>query len=121
MRVAIEQREVITPELLRVLESVAEDPVKQVERKDYMLHDFALYLLAQFREKRAYAPIVKMFSAPGETPFDLFGNTVTEGLSRILASVYDGNPAPLRGLVESDEGHEYVRSRFSLRRQSCPR
>src|ERR1035441_8396771 len=95
MRVAIEQREVITPELLRVLESVAEDPVKQVERKDYMLHDFALYLLAQFREKRAYAPIVKMFSAPGETPFDLFGNTVTEGLSQILASVYDGNPAPL--------------------------
>ncbi|MCX6929225.1 MAG: DUF1186 domain-containing protein, partial [Verrucomicrobia bacterium] len=77
--------EAITPELLRVLESVAEDPVKHVERKDYMLHDFALYLLAQFREKRAYAPIVKMFSAPGETPFDLFGDTVTEGLSRIGA------------------------------------
>ena len=65
MRAAIEQREAITPELLRVLESVAQDPVKHAEHKDYMLHDFALYLLAQFREKRAYAPIVKMFSAPG--------------------------------------------------------
>ena len=110
MQAAIEQREAITPELLRVMESVADDPVKHAERKDYMLHDFALYLLAQFREKRAYAPIIKMFSAPGETPFDLFGDTVTEGLSRILASVYDGNSAPLRGLVESDEVNEYVRS-----------
>src|ERR1039458_986487 len=110
MQAAVEQREAITPELLRVLESVAEDPVKHAERKDYMLHDFALYLLAHFREKRAYAPIVKMFSAPGETPFDLFGDTVTERLSRIFASVYDGNPAPLRGLVESDEVNEYVRN-----------
>jgi Protein of unknown function (DUF1186) len=110
MQAAIEQREAITPELLRVLESVAEDPVKHAEREDYMLHDFALYLLAQFREKRAYAPIVKMFSAPGEMPFDLFGDTVTEGLSQIFASVYDGNPAPLHGLVESDEVNEYVRS-----------
>jgi hypothetical protein len=110
MQAAIEQREAIMPELLRVLEAVAEDPVKFVEREDYMLHDFALFLLAQFREKRAYAPIVKMFSAPGETPFDLFGDTVTEGLSQILASVYDGNPAPLRGLVESEQVNEFVRS-----------
>jgi hypothetical protein len=110
MRAAVEQREAITPELLRVMEAVADDPVKHAERKDYMLPLFALHLLAQFREKRAYAPIIKMFSAPGETPFDLFGDTVTERLSRILASVYDGNPAPLHSLVESDEVNEYVRS-----------
>ncbi len=51
-----------------------------------------------------------MFSTPSETPFDLFGDTVTERLSRILASVYEGNPAPLRGVAESDEVNEYVRS-----------
>ena len=93
-----------------MLETVADDLVKYAECKDYMLHIFALFLLAQFREKRAYAPIVKMFSAPGETPFDLVGDTVTEGLSQILASVYDGNPAPLHGLVESEAVNEYVRS-----------
>ena len=110
MQAAIEQREAITPELLRVVEAVADDPVKHAEREDYMLHLFALFLLAQFREKRAYAPIVEMVSAPGETPFDLVGDTVTEGLSQILASVYDGNPAPLHGLVESEAVNEYVRS-----------
>jgi hypothetical protein len=110
MRAAIEQREAITPELLRVLESVAAAPSEWAARKDNMLPLFAIFLLAQFREKRAYAPIVKMFSAPGETPFDLFGDTVSEGLSQILASVYDGNPAPLHGLVESEQVNEFVRS-----------
>ena len=110
MKAAIEQREAITPELLRVVEAVAETPVEFAKRQNYMVHVFALFLRAQFRETRAYLPIVKMFSAPGETPFDLAGDTVTEGLSQILASIYDGNPAPLQGLVESEQVNEFVRS-----------
>jgi len=50
-----------------------------------------------------------MFSAPDETSYDLVGDTVTEGLKKILASVYDGNPAPLHGLIENEEANEYVR------------
>ena len=110
MQAAIEQREAITPELLRVVEAVAENPQEYAGRNDYQVHFFALFLLAQFREKRAYPAIVKMVSSPGETPFDLIGDTVTGGLDRILASVYDGNPGPLQGLVESEQVDEYVRS-----------
>ena len=110
MRAAIAQREAITPELLRVLQTVAENPEQYAARREgSMLHTFALYLLAQFREKRAYPFVVKMFSAPGETPFDLAGDTVTERLSSIFASVYDGNPAPLQELVENEASNEYVR------------
>jgi hypothetical protein len=65
MEAAIEQREAITPELLRVLEAVAEDPLAFARRQDYMLHLFALFLLAQFREKRAYAPVARPSSAVG--------------------------------------------------------
>jgi hypothetical protein len=110
MKAAVEQREAVTPELLRVLETVAEDPVAFARREDYMAHVFALFLLAQFREKRAYAHIIKMFSAPGETTYDLAGDIVGGDLSRILASVYDGDPAPLHGLIENQEADEYVRS-----------
>jgi hypothetical protein len=110
MKAAIEQREAITGELLHVVEAVAENPQEYARRRDYQVHLFALFLLAQFREKRAFPAIVKMFSWPGETPFDLVGDTVTEGLSQILASVYDGNPALLHGLVESEQVNEYVRS-----------
>jgi hypothetical protein len=109
MQAAIEQREAITPELLRVVEAIAANPIEAAKREDYMLPVFALYLLAQFREQRAYPYIVKMFSAPGETSYDLVGGTVSEGLKNILASVYDGNPAPLHGLIENEEANEYVR------------
>jgi hypothetical protein len=110
MRAAIEQREAITPELLKVLESVAAAPSEWAGRKDNMLPLFAIFLLAQFREKPAYPLLVRIVSAPGEIPFDLFGDTITEGLSQVLASVYDGNPAPLHGLVESEQVNEFVRS-----------
>ncbi len=109
MREAIEQREAITPELLRVVEAIAENPPEFAQREDCMLPVFALYLLAQFREKRAYPAVVKMFSAPGETSYNLVGGTVSDGLNRIFASVYDGNPAPLHGLSENEEADEYVR------------
>ena len=110
MQAAIEQREAITPELLRVLESIADDPAEWAKREGYMLHVFALFLLAEFREKRAYPLAVKIFSAPGEVPFDLFGDTVTEGLSQIFGSVYDGDPALLQKLIESEDVNEYVRN-----------
>jgi hypothetical protein len=110
MQAAIEQREAITPELLRVLEDVAASPQAFVERQDYMLHLFAMFLLAQFREKRAYPLIVKIVGAPGETPDALVGDTITEGLKQILGSVYDGDPGPLRRLVEDATVNEYVRS-----------
>src|SRR5438105_467797 len=66
MQAAIEQREAITPELLRAVAAAAENPEQCARREDHTLHLFALYLLAQFREKRAYPSVVRMFSAPGE-------------------------------------------------------
>ena len=109
MKAAVEQREAITPELLRVLELVAGDPAEWARREDYLLHVFAMFLLAQFREKRAYPLVVKIYSAPGELPFNLFGDTVTEGLSQIFGSVYDGDPTPLEQMIESEDVYEYVR------------
>jgi hypothetical protein len=109
LREAIEQREAITPELLRIVEAIAANPTEFANRKSYMLPVFTLYLLAQFREKRAFPAVVKMFNAPGETPYNLVGDTVTEGLKQIFASVYDGDPTPLHGLIENEQADEYVR------------
>jgi hypothetical protein len=109
MEAAIAQREEITPELLRVIEAVAADPAVYAARNDYMLPLFALHLLAQFRETRAYEPIVKMVGGPDEAVDDLLGETITDGLNRIFASVYNGNPVPLQSLVENEAVNEFVR------------
>jgi len=109
LQAALEQREAITPELLRIVEAIAANPTEFAQRQACMLPVFTLYLLAQFREKRAFPAVVKMFSAPGETSHQLVGGTVAEGLKQILASVYDGNPALLHELIENEEADEYVR------------
>jgi len=105
---AIHMEDEITPELLRILNEAAEHP--EDLSSDYMLHIYAMYLLAQFREERAYAVIVDFVSVPGELIMDLCGGTVTEDLGRILASVSGGDPSLMKSLVEDEEANEYVRA-----------
>jgi hypothetical protein len=105
---AIAQREEVTPHLLRALEETAKTPEK-FAGQDQMLHMFASYLLAQFRDKRAYRPLTEILAAPGDTADRLFGETITEGLENILASVYDGDPEPLKRLVEGPDVFDFVR------------
>jgi len=105
---AMAQREEVTPHLLKALEEAAADPEKFASQ-DHMLHVFATYLLAQFREKRAYRPLVKLLAAPGELADQLFGDTITERMDRILASVYDGDPEPIKRLVEGEQVYGFVR------------
>ena len=63
VREAVARREDLTPALLGVLEAAARDP-RPFASEDRMVHIFAMYLLAQFRETRAYPLLVKIFSAP---------------------------------------------------------
>ena len=109
-RAALEQKDDITPLLLQALEEVAADPVAAAKRKDWMLPTFAIYLLAQFRERRAFPLLMRISAAPGETTCDLFGDTVSSGLCQVLASIYDGDPAPLKALVVNPQANEFARA-----------
>jgi hypothetical protein len=111
LEAAIAQREAITPELLRVLEEIKQDRLERLlTESGYMLPLYALYLLAQFRETRAYPLMVDIFAIPGEDVHDAFGDLVTESLNRILASVSGGDVSGLHRLIEDPQVNEYVRS-----------
>jgi hypothetical protein len=86
---AIAAQDAITPVFLATLEEYNNNPTALAEKPSYFLHIYALYLLAQFRETRAYPLILEFFSTPGEITLDITGDVVTEDLGRILASVYD--------------------------------
>lgn len=107
---AIARRDEIIPELLRILEDVADDPESYAEDASNMALTYAMFLLAQFRETRAYPLLVRIFSVPGEMPFDLVGDTVTEHLGAILASVSGGDTGGMAALIENEEANEYVRA-----------
>jgi hypothetical protein len=105
---AIVQREAITPELLRVL-AEAQHTIEHLIESDPMAHIYAMYLLAQFREPRAYPLIVEFFSIPGDIALDTTGDVATEDLGRILASVSCGDIRLMTALVENAHANEYVR------------
>jgi len=76
---AIDHRDEMIPALLGVLEDVDRNP-RPFASPNRFIHIYAMYLLAQFRDTRAYPLLVKIFSAPGELPFQLAGDVVTEDL-----------------------------------------
>jgi len=76
---AVARRDEMIPALLNVLRDVANNPELYASDADSIVLTYAMYLLAQFRESLAYPILVQIFSLPGEMPFDLVGDTVTEG------------------------------------------
>ncbi|OAB62811.1 hypothetical protein AY599_19430 [Leptolyngbya valderiana BDU 20041] len=110
---AIEEREAITPALLEALEYGANNIEELCEDTTAYLHIYALYLLAQFREKKAYPVIVDFFYQTGdkqEMPEQATGDIITEDLCRILASVCHGDITLIQQLIENPEINEWTRS-----------
>src|SRR5258708_13576609 len=83
---AVARRDEIIPHLLDVLRDVAENPEAYAD-PDCMILIYAMYLLGQFREARAYPLLVRIFSLPGEIPFDLVGGVAPMALGRRPACV----------------------------------
>jgi len=109
---AIEKREEITPHLLQIIEETIERAHEIAEDPSYISHLYAMILLAQFRESRAYPLIARLFSIPGKVVEDISGDFITEDLGLVLASVAGGDPGLIKGLIENRErasGHEWVR------------
>lgn len=106
---AIQRREEITPHLLRALEEAVERPVDSKDEEASFLPLYAMFMLAQFRDRRAYTLIVEMCKLPRKSLDALIGDTITEGLPRIIASVFDGDTKPIKSVIENSSIDEYVR------------
>ena len=107
---AIRRREEITPHLMRAVQEAVERPVdSKEEEQESFLPLYAMFLLAQFRERRAYPLIIDLCRLPRESLDSLIGDTITEGLPRIIASVFDGDTKPITEVIENSSIDEYVR------------
>jgi hypothetical protein len=64
------------------------------------LFSFAVYLAAEKRDSRAYGPLVRACHCSSERADELFSDDVGVQLGRMLASVCDGDIAPIKALAE---------------------
>lgn len=108
---AVKQKDEITPHLIGVLKKVLDEPEKYAdEDSHYHGHIYAVVLLSHFRETGAHDFIVELFSLPGELPYDLFGDIVTEDLPAILYATCGGSLDWIKGIALNKEIDEFVRS-----------
>lgn len=101
-------REALTEPFLRAVERGIADP-QGTPPGEGMLFSFASYLLAKWREPRAYPLFIRWLLLPGEGAFDIGGDTVTQAGSRFLASVCGGDLGPIKALILNREANEYCR------------
>lgn len=106
---AIRQRETITPHLLRAIKEATEHMQEWKDEEVPFLPVYAMYLLAQFRDQRAFPLIIELCRLPRRTLDGLLGDTTTDGLPRIIASVCDGTADSIRSIIEDSSIDEYVR------------
>lgn len=102
-------RDLVAPWLVQVLEAVAHDPDTALQ-DDYVLHNFAMALLGHWRDTRAYRPLLALARLPYETIDVLLGDLLFETYSRAVASVFDGDLAPLTAIVEDEAVDTWVRT-----------
>ena len=106
----IHRREEAIPLLLGILKKVKDNPEKYRDENGYFAHIYAAYLIAQFRVKEAYPILIDILSLPDDLPYGLFGDSILEAGSRMLASVCGADTSLIKALAENEKADEYMRS-----------
>ncbi|MEM7586194.1 MAG: DUF1186 domain-containing protein [Acidobacteriota bacterium] len=101
----------VTQPLLDMVQDICRDTTTVMDPNNRSIgYVIALYLLAQFREPRAY-PLAIQALALVEVDMDaLFGDMLVEDMARILASVSGGDLRGIRYLIEDPGVDPRVRS-----------
>jgi hypothetical protein len=106
---ALTLRDEITPLLIEILEEVAADPFEYAEL-DRPGHEYAVALLAHFREPAAHLPIIMTFSIAREELELIWGDMVTETLPALLFRTACGNYDAVKELILNRKAEEFVRA-----------
>ena len=106
----IDNKEESTTFLLDAVRNSEEVLEKLLRGEDYFLPYYALLLLAQFREQKAYPIVYEIFSGNAKKVDNAFGDFTTEDLPEVLASVSGGDTSLIEKLIEDEKVYEFVRS-----------
>ena len=101
-------RSALVEPLLRAIDCGVANP-SGASPEEATLFCHALYLLARWREPRAYPYVIRWLSLPAEEAFDIAGDVVTQDGARLLAAVCSGDLEPIKALVVDRAANEYCR------------
>lgn len=97
----------VVPEFLKILSRCADSA--QASEEDLDAFILVIHILGELREKRAFQPLMDILLLDSARIDKIFGDVVTETLSRILISTFDGDTERLYSLIGNAEADEFVR------------
>ena len=111
---AARQREAITPYLLdainTVYQKVQEIGDEVCDDPSYDLSYYALFLLAQFREQRAFPILLNLLTLDDEDLLDIvLGDTLTENMPSALYSTFNGDVSALQAVIANNTLRPFAR------------
>jgi len=107
---AVRLREEMIPLLLAELERVADDPRSVPEESDWpQPYEYAAALLAQFRDARAFGPLLRSLRHPDALVDRVWRPLLPDQVGDIVASVAHGRAEPLQDLVLRRSASELAR------------
>lgn len=101
-----EETKPILRELLAEVAEAGSEPLVEVDTQGYL---FAMFLLAEMRDREAHTYLLKLLSRPMEAVDMLLGDLLTEAMPSLLASTWDGSPEGLAGVARNRDLDAFVR------------
>ncbi len=101
----LSQKQFVIPQLLEMVEQFTTYP----PRNEGLEGIIALFILAKFKETRAFPLVVKLCSLPYNAVEELLGSIKSECLNSIIASTFNGDCDILYSLVTNQHLSEHAR------------
>lgn len=109
MAAARADRETMVPIFVDVITRLAPQDIPEMRDDDVTALIPVFHLLGEFREPRAYRPLLQLLRQPEGTLNYLLGDTVTETSFLVVAGTFDGDLQPLFEAIEDPEAYEFAR------------
>lgn len=110
LKQAIEHKEEITPKLIEMLEYTKNNLEKIYgEEDEFFGYTYAYFLLAEFREQKAFPYLIDLLNKDEEIIDYIIGDDYPGYVPRLLASTYNGDDKALFDIIESNQINEFVR------------
>jgi hypothetical protein len=107
LEAAGQSRDEMLPVFLDYISRLQSSGINDLEGMDAFI--FMFFLLAEWRETRAYRPLAKLLRRDPEFLDALLGDSITEASARVMAGVFDGDLQPLIDILLDDAAEGFLR------------
>ena len=107
-----QRRDEMVPVFIDLIHRLRRAEPDTVAEDDMAAFLFAFFLLGEWRDVRAYRPLLALLRRDGAFLEALIGDAITEGSSRVVAGLFDGDLAPIVEVIEDANADMFVRGQM---------